>query len=78
MSVSRNGELVTTGAGEAVLGHPLDVMARLADELPCFGVQLRRGDVVAAGVATDVFEAGPGDSCAADFGPFGSVTVAFT
>ena len=77
VSVTRNGELVTTGSGAAVLGHPLNVMAWLADELPQFGVQLRRGDVVTTGVATDVFEAAPGDTCVADFGPFGTVTVAF-
>ena len=77
MSVTRGGELVTTGSGAAVLGHPLTVMAWLADELPRFGLQLRRGDVVTTGVATDVFEAGAGDSCVADFGPFGQVSVAF-
>jgi 2-keto-4-pentenoate hydratase len=78
VSVTRDGELITTGSGAAVLGHPLNVMAWLADELPRFGLQLRRGDVVTTGVATDVFEAGAGDSCVADFGPFGCVTVAFT
>jgi 2-keto-4-pentenoate hydratase len=78
VSVTRNGELITTGTGAAVLGHPLNVMAWLADELPRFGGQLRRGDVVTTGVATDVFEAAAGDSCVADFGPFGTVTVAFT
>ena len=77
VSVTRNGELVTTGSGAAVLGHPLNVMAWLADELPRFGLQLRRGDIVTTGVATDVFEANTGDSCEADFGPFGRVTVAF-
>jgi 2-keto-4-pentenoate hydratase len=77
VSVTRDGELVTTGSGAAVLGHPLSVMAWLADELPRFGLWLRRGDVVTTGVATDVFEAGAGDSCVADFGPFGRVTVAF-
>jgi 2-keto-4-pentenoate hydratase len=77
VSVTRNGELVTTGSGAAVLGHPLTVMAWLADELTRFGVRLRRGDVVTTGVATDVFEAGAGDSCMADFGPFGKVAVAF-
>ena len=77
VSVTRDGELVTTGSGAAVLGHPLNVMAWLADELPRFGLRLRRGDVVTTGVATDVFEAGAGDSCVADFGPFGRVTVAF-
>jgi 2-keto-4-pentenoate hydratase len=77
VSVTRNGELVTTGSGAAVLGHPLNVMAWLADELPRFGRQLRRGDVVTTGVTTDVFEAGAGDTCVADFGPFGTVTVTF-
>ena len=77
VTVTRNGELVTTGSGAAVLGHPLNVMAWLADELPRYGGRLRQGDVVTTGVATDVFEAVAGDSCVADFGPFGSVTVAF-
>jgi 2-keto-4-pentenoate hydratase len=77
VSVTRDGELITTGSGAAVLGHPLHVMAWLADELPCFGLRLRRGDVVTTGVATDVFEAGAGDSCVADFGPFGRVEVTF-
>jgi 2-oxo-hept-3-ene-1,7-dioate hydratase len=52
-------------------------MAWLGDELPRFGLGLRRGDVVTTGVATDVFEADAGDSCVADFGPFGRVTVTF-
>jgi 2-keto-4-pentenoate hydratase len=77
VSVARDGELVTTGSGAAVLGHPLNVMAWLADELPRFGLRLSRGDVVTTGVATDVFEARAGDSCVADFGPFGSVAVTF-
>jgi len=68
---------LSDGSGAAVLGHPLNVMAWLADELPRFGLGLRRGDVVTTGVATDVFEAGSGDSCVADFGPFGTVTVTF-
>jgi 2-keto-4-pentenoate hydratase len=77
VSVTLNGEVVTTGSGAAVLGHPLNVMAWLADELPRFGRCLGRGDVVTTGVATDVFEAGAGDECVADFGPFGSVSAAF-
>jgi 2-keto-4-pentenoate hydratase len=77
VSVTRDGELVTTGSGAAVLGHPLTVMAWLADELPRFGLRLRGGDVVTTGVATDVFEAGAGDTCVADFGPFGRVTAVF-
>lgn len=73
----KGGEPVTDGVGAAVLGHPLNVMAWLADELPQFDLQLRAGDVVTTGVATDVFEATAGDSYVADFGPFGRVAVAF-
>jgi 2-keto-4-pentenoate hydratase len=77
VSVTRDGELVTTGSGAAVLGHPLNVMAWLADELPRYGLRLRQGDHVTTGVATDVFEAAAGETCVADFGPFGTVTVSF-
>jgi 2-keto-4-pentenoate hydratase len=77
VSVARNGEVVTSGSGRAVLGHPLNAMAWLADELPRFGLQLRRGDVVTTGAAAEVFEANAGDWCTADFGPLGTVIVAF-
>ncbi len=75
--VYRNGDVVTTGSGAAVLGHPLTVMAWLADELPRFGRSLRSGDVVTTGVTTDVFEAIAGDELRADFAGLGSVAVDF-
>ncbi len=68
---------MTDDVGAAVLGHPLNVMAWLADELPQFDLQLRARDVVTTDVATDVFEATAGDFYVADFGRFGRVTVAF-
>jgi 2-keto-4-pentenoate hydratase len=75
--VERDGELVTEGSGANVLGHPLTVMAWLADELPRFGKQLRAGDYVTTGVTTDVFEAATGDSLRAAFAGVGDVRVAF-
>ena len=75
--VRRNGDVVTTGSGAAVLGHPLTVMAWLADELPRFGLQLQAGDVVTTGVTTDVFEATAGDEIEAVFDGIGSVSVRF-
>ena len=57
----RNGEVVSTGSGAAVLGHPLAVLAWLADELPTVGLGLGAGDVVTTGVTTGVFEVGAGD-----------------
>lgn len=75
--VSRNGETVTTGTGAAALGHPLTVMAWLADELRKFGAALSAGDVVTTGVATDVFEAGAGDHLRAEFAGLGAVELGF-
>ena len=72
-----NGEVVTTGSGAAVLGHPLTVMAWIADELPRFELQLRAGDVVTTGVTTGVFEAAAGDEIEAVFDGIGSVSVRF-
>jgi len=77
VSVRVNGDVVTTGSGAAVLGHPLTVVAWLADELPRFGLQLRAGDVVTTGVTTGVFEAVAGDHVEATFDGVGSVSVRF-
>ena len=77
VTVRRNGDVETTGSGAAVLGHPLTVMAWLADELPRFGLQLRAGDVVTTGVTTGVFEATAGDEIEAVFEGIGSVSVRF-
>lgn len=75
--VARNGETVTTGTGAAALGHPLTVMAWLADELPKYGAALAAGDVVTTGVTTDVFEADAGDELRAEFDGLGAVELRF-
>lgn len=77
VTVMRNGEIETTGSGTAVLGHPLTVMAWLADELPRFGLALHAGDFVTTGVTTDVFEAQAGDALVAEFDGIGGVEVKF-
>ncbi|MGI9616091.1 MAG: 2-keto-4-pentenoate hydratase [Acidimicrobiales bacterium] len=78
VAVRSNGEVITTGTGANVLGHPLNVMAWLADELPRFGRRLLAGDLVTTGVTTDVFEADAGDTIDAEFASLGSVEVSFT
>lgn len=77
VTVTVDGRVATTGTGRAVLGHPLNVVAWLADELPRFGRQLQAGDLITTGVCTDVFEAAAGQTTTADFGPLGSVTIAW-
>jgi 2-keto-4-pentenoate hydratase len=78
VGVTRNGVPVAHGSGAAVLGHPLEVMRFLADELPRFGLGLRAGDLVTTGVTTEVFEAEPGDVIESTFEGVGTVRVAFS
>ncbi|MEO6653709.1 MAG: fumarylacetoacetate hydrolase family protein [Ilumatobacteraceae bacterium] len=77
VEVRVDGRTVTTGSGAAVLGHPLTVMAWLADELPRFGRSLCAGDLVTTGVTTDVFEAASGETVTAEFSAIGTVELRF-
>ncbi len=70
-----DGELVGEGTGAAVLGHPLNVLAWLANELPRYGHQLVEGDLVTTGVCTDVFSADRPSTVLADFGSLGTVSL---
>lgn len=73
-----NDEVILTGAGDRVLGHPLDVLVWLANQLPDHGLTLREGDYVTTGLTTDgIYDAQAGDTVTADFGELGAVTLKF-
>jgi 2-keto-4-pentenoate hydratase len=72
-----NGHEVRRGNGAAVLDHPLNVIAWLANELPKYGKQLKRGDFITTGVVCDVYPAQEGDRMTADFGEMGRVDLWF-
>jgi 2-keto-4-pentenoate hydratase len=72
-----NDHEVRRGTGAAVLDHPLNVIAWLANELPKYGKQLKRGDFITTGVVCDVYPAQQGDTMTADFGVMGRVELAF-
>lgn len=71
-----DGQLEAEGSSAAVLGHPLNAVAWLANMLLEQGKQLRRGDYVTTGVCTQLFFAEAGQSVSADFGRLGSVSLA--
>lgn len=74
-----DGDEVLTGSGDRVMGHPLEVLAWLATELPRHGRRLRAGDYVTTGLATDgIHDAAPGQTVVADFGALGRVSATFT
>jgi 2-keto-4-pentenoate hydratase len=73
----RNGALVATGAGGAVLGDPVRAVAWLANILARAGEVLRAGDVVLPGSCTMAIPVGAGDSIHAEFAGIGAVQVSF-
>lgn len=71
----RNGELVGTGAGGAVLGSPLSAVVWLARTLLARGVTLRAGQIILSGSVTAAVPIDQGDVVTATFGGLGSVTT---
>jgi len=76
-TLHRNGALVATGAGGAVLGDPVRAVAWLANIRGAMGRSLRAGDVVLPGSCTAAVPVSPGDSVRAEFAGIGAVHVSF-
>ncbi len=73
--LSRDGEILATGAGAQVLGHPAQAVAWLANELHQHGQELFAGQIVLSGSATGAFPVAAGETITADFDRFGSVSA---
>jgi 2-keto-4-pentenoate hydratase len=78
MLLTRNGELMGTGAGAAALGNPIQAVAWLANTLGPHGVTLEAGRFVMTGALSAAFPAQPGDVIRAEFDRLGPVTVRMT
>jgi 2-keto-4-pentenoate hydratase len=75
MTLTRNGELVDTGAGAAALGDPLAVVAWLANVLGENGIGLEPGHLVMTGALHAAVPMTAGDVFRADFDRLGPVTL---
>jgi 2-keto-4-pentenoate hydratase len=75
MVLTRQGELIDTGAGAAALGDPVRVVAWLANTLGEMGVALEPGHVIMTGALHAAVPMRAGDVFRADFDHLGSVTV---
>lgn len=73
----RNGEVEASGVAAAVLNHPGNGVAWLANKLALYGVALEAGEVVLGGSFTSPVPARSGDTFHVDFGPYGAVTCHF-
>ena len=73
----RNGEVIGTGAGGAVLGSPITSLVWLANTVGALGITLEAGHIVLPGSQTAAFPVAAGDVVRAQFGGIGSVTARF-
>ena len=74
----RNGDVVATAAGAAVLGHPAEAVAWLVRALAADGEGLRAGDIVLSGGLTAAIPVGPGDVVGATVDRLGTLDLTIT
>jgi 2-keto-4-pentenoate hydratase len=75
MVLTRQGDLVDTGAGAAALGDPVRVVAWLANTLGSMGAKLEAGHLVMTGALHAAVPMRAGDVFRAEFDRLGPLTV---
>ena len=73
-----NGELKELGAGAAVLGHPANAIAQLANMLARSGEKLKAGQVILSGAITGAISIKEGDFVQVKISGLGEVSVNVT
>ncbi|MGR8949434.1 MAG: fumarylacetoacetate hydrolase family protein [Gammaproteobacteria bacterium] len=75
--VSLNGEIVSTGAGAAALGSPINCVTWLANTLGEFGIELKAGELILSGSLVPLQPVKPGDSIHMAIGGLGQAAARF-
>ncbi|TDU32590.1 2-oxopent-4-enoate/cis-2-oxohex-4-enoate hydratase [Panacagrimonas perspica] len=78
MVVEKNGDIVSTAAGAAVQGSPVNAVAWLANTLGALGIPLKAGEVILSGSQSPLMPAVAGDSFTCNVGGLGSCSVRFS
>lgn len=76
-TIARNGVIEESGVAAAVLNHPANGVAWLANKLHPHGVTLEAGEIILAGSFTAPVAARCGDTFHVDYGPLGAISVHF-
>ncbi|RKQ32660.1 2-keto-4-pentenoate hydratase [Oceanobacillus halophilus] len=74
VTLSINGEIKSLGAGAAVLGHPANSVARLANMLAKKGEKVKAGQPILTGGITAAVRLKPGDFVSAKYGGLGDIS----
>ena len=72
-----NDEVVGSGIGADVMGHPFEALAWLANHAAATGRPLAEGDVVLTGSVVETRWVGPGDSVRIEVEGLGEASVSF-
>ena len=75
MALRKNGQVVSTGAGCACLGHPTRAVAWLANTLGRFGRAIEPGQIILSGALGPVTPITHGDVLQADIAHVGRVVA---
>jgi 2-oxopent-4-enoate/cis-2-oxohex-4-enoate hydratase len=77
MVVEKNGSIISTGAGAAALGSPVNCVTWLANRLGEFGIPLKAGEVILSGSLVPLEPVKAGDYMSLSIGGMGSASVRF-
>jgi len=77
MVVEKNGSIISTGAGAAALGSPVNCVAWQANTLGQFGIPLKAGEVILSGSLVPLEPVQAGDHMRVSIGGMGSASVRF-
>lgn len=72
-----NGEIISTGAGAAALGSPVNSVTWLANTLGSFGIGLKAGEVILSGSLVPLQPVQAGDNMNMAIGGIGECSVRF-
>ena len=73
-----DGKTIEEGTGAIVLGHPLEALTWLTNDLSKRGIGLSAGQAVTTGTCTGLHFTEPVSTAIADFGDLGTAQVTFT
>ena len=77
MVVEKNGQIISTGAGAAALGSPVNCVTWLANTLGQFGIPLKAGEVILSGSLVPLEPVKAGDFMSVSIGGIGNASVRF-